>query len=293
MTSEPVEIRVGDVSIGGVLHRPTSSGPAPLVVRAPGWMSSAGAVHYRAYDTSLAEAGYAVLAVDYRGMGSSGHHPDPGRPFAMIEDLLAAVAFGSGLPEVDASRVGIFGTGGVGAGAAIAAASLDTRIRATAVMSAIADGRRWLREMRTAEQWADFLEQQRVERTAAVEGERERVEAIGDILIPPAVRAEIGFKSDVRDEVPRRVSRAVIDELLLFSPEVYAARLSPRALLVISCEHDPVVPDAHAQAIFERASAPKSRVVLTGTNSYQAHVSHRHLIVTELLGFYRQHLAPR
>ena len=56
------------------------------------------------------DAGYAVLAFDYRRFGESGGHPRQiVRVREQIADWHAAIAYAAGLPDVDADRVAIWG----------------------------------------------------------------------------------------------------------------------------------------------------------------------------------------
>ena len=87
------------------------------------------------YAQTLAERGYLTLAFDPSFTGESGGEPRyMASPDINTEDFMAAVDFLSVQDKVDPERVGILGICGWG-GMALNTAALDTRIKATAVMT--------------------------------------------------------------------------------------------------------------------------------------------------------------
>lgn len=287
-----VEFRVDGHTLRGTLTLPAElTSPPPIVVRAPGWMSVAAAPHYRQYDTALTTAGFAVLAIDYRGLGASDPATFSGSPFEMIHDVLGAVGRAAELSQVDRSRLGVFASGGIGAAAALVAASLDRRVRATALLSPIADGAAWMRHLRTAEEWRNLLGEQEADRTRAAGGqEREVISPVGGVMPETETRRRTGFKREISGELPASVSRKVVDDILMFTAIPAAARLSPRALLMISCETDIVVPDWHARRLYEAAHPPKQWIVLPDTTSYEAHNAHGSQIASDITAHFRRHM---
>ena len=87
------------------------------------------------YAQQLAERGFLTIAFDPSFTGESGGYPRfVASPDINTEDFCAAVDFLSTLPNVDENRIGIIGICGWG-GMALNAAAIDTRIKATAVMT--------------------------------------------------------------------------------------------------------------------------------------------------------------
>ena len=87
------------------------------------------------YAQTMAERGFLTLAFDPSFTGESGGQPRyMASPDINTEDFQAAVDFLSVQANVDPERVGIIGICGWG-GMALNAAALDTRIKATAVMT--------------------------------------------------------------------------------------------------------------------------------------------------------------
>ena len=87
------------------------------------------------YAKTMAERGFLTLAFDPSFTGESGGQPRyMASPDINTEDFQAAVDFLSVQENVDPERVGIIGICGWG-GMALNVAALDTRIKATAVMT--------------------------------------------------------------------------------------------------------------------------------------------------------------
>ena len=87
------------------------------------------------YAQTLAEQGFVTLAFDPSYTGESGGYPrNVASPDINTEDFSAAVDFLGLQKEVDRNRIGLLGICGWG-GMALNAAALDTRIKATAVMT--------------------------------------------------------------------------------------------------------------------------------------------------------------
>ena len=87
------------------------------------------------YAHEMAKRGYLTIAFDPSFTGESGGQPRyMNSPDINTEDFQAAVDFLSNQPNVDPEKIGIIGICGWG-GMALNAAAIDTRIKATAVMT--------------------------------------------------------------------------------------------------------------------------------------------------------------
>ncbi|HSM15982.1 MAG TPA: alpha/beta fold hydrolase [Gemmatimonadales bacterium] len=103
------------------------SHPVPCIVMAHGLGGTKDA-GLESYAVCFRDAGFAVLAFDYRHLGSSGGAP---RQLVWIpyqlEDYAAAVDYARGLAEVDAERIALWGTS-LSGGHVIVTAARDPRI---------------------------------------------------------------------------------------------------------------------------------------------------------------------
>lgn len=123
------------------LYRPVGVVDPPVLVMGHGYGATR---HMRlpAYGDRFARAGIAVLAFDYRYWGdSSGSPRQTLDPFKQVEDFLAAVSFARTLPNVDPSRVAVWGTAFSG-GHALSAAAKDSGIAAVVAQGPFVSGLR-------------------------------------------------------------------------------------------------------------------------------------------------------
>src|SRR6516165_8643281 len=99
----------GDICRGWLITPEGGAPPYPAVVMGGGWCYVKEIVMPH-YAKAIVAAGAAVLMFDYRHSGASEGEPrqliDPAK---QIEDFKSAVTFVSGLPEIDADNVGVWG----------------------------------------------------------------------------------------------------------------------------------------------------------------------------------------
>ena len=118
----------GGLSLAGSLDRPIDE-PCGLIVFCPEF----GGSHWSApaYVGALQEAGYAVLAFDFRNQGQSDHEPGYAPTHWVtdreVDDVLAALRYAAHRDDLADLPVGIFGVSR-GANAALAAAARSPRV---------------------------------------------------------------------------------------------------------------------------------------------------------------------
>ena len=122
------------------LTLPEGEGPHPVVLLIHG----GGATHAMMldqYERWFSQAGLAVVAFDFRHLGESGGLPRQLMSISRyFEDIDAALAFIRGRPELDASRVALWGTS-FGASHVVATAARRRDIAAAVVQCPILQGR--------------------------------------------------------------------------------------------------------------------------------------------------------
>ena len=112
----------------------------------------------------LTEHGYVVLTFDYKGWGESEGPRSRLAPYSRVADVPAALSFLSTLPEVDAERLGLYGTS-YGGATVVWAAAIDTRVKCVVSVVGIGNGRRWMRSVRRPDEFHHLLERARQDRT--------------------------------------------------------------------------------------------------------------------------------
>jgi len=267
----PVEFFSEGERISALWRTPdTVTGPLRAIVQGPGWLGLKDAKLYVRYHEALAEAGFGVLVIDYRGFGDSGG-PKELSPRVQLEDLVSAVTYLTTRDDVDPDAIGVFGTGGTGGGNAILLASVDPRVRAAVSQVPVADGEDWLHRMRSESDWLEFLSSLETDRKERViTGKGRRVHPREEIMVPAAERRTTTIKADVDDKIPNDVSFSAADEIIAYKP-IEAARTLTTPLLVIGVEGDAVTPTDHAERLYEAAQGPKKLVMQRHTTHYAAY----------------------
>jgi dienelactone hydrolase len=136
-----VDFRSGDSYCTAWLYLPhtVSQAPAPAVVMGHG-LGATREMGLAPYAERFAAAGLAVLVFTYRHLGDSGGEPRQVLSMAkQLADWDAALDYAAGLPEVDGSRVAVWGSS-LGGGHAIAVAARHPELRAAVAQCPFTDG---------------------------------------------------------------------------------------------------------------------------------------------------------
>lgn len=290
MNEQSVSFFSEGARIAGLLRLPEGRGPFPGIVQGPGWLGLKDAKLYLPYHEALTAAGFAVLIFDYRGFGDSGGDRETLSPRMQLEDLVNAVTYLQVRDDIDAARLGVFGSGGTGGGNAVLLAATDRRINCAVAQVPVADGGDWLRRMRSGEdEWQAFLSRLEQDRRARVlAGSGEMVHPREEIMIPSAERRTTTVKQDVDDRIPTSVPLAAAEEIIDYRPIDHAERV--RGLCVIAVADDLVTPTDHAVALYEEASAPKKLIVQYDTTHYAAYAQYGPVVIPQVVDWFRRHI---
>ncbi|HET7169336.1 MAG TPA: alpha/beta hydrolase [Candidatus Limnocylindrales bacterium] len=294
MRIEQVRFHSHGAVLAGTLMLPdTASAESPVaaVVQGPGWLGLRDAKLYQPYHDALSAAGIAVLVFDYRGFGDSEGDATYLDPRGQVEDYRSAATYLETRDDVDARRLGAFGSGGTGGGNAIMAAGIDARFKAMVSQVPIADGRDWLHRMRREHEWLEFLERLRVDRLErSRSGVGELVAPRDGIMVPTPERKATTIKADVDQRVPSQVALASAEAIFEYRPIDVVGDIAPRAAMFICVEHDATTPEDHSYDLYDAAGAPKRLVVQTGTTHYAAYEQYRDIVAPLIAEWFVTHL---
>ncbi len=264
---KPVTFYCEGRRINGVLSAPLGVRPAPAVIWSHGYGAYKDVLGGPLVGERLVPAGYVVLRIDHRGCGESEASPR-GRcvqGFESVVDLVAAISFLRGQPEVDPQRIGLIGESHGGA-AALMAAALDRRARSVVACDAFGDGGAWLRHMWQAKRGSEVYDQllQRAEDSA---GEEALTGSPRHVPVPEVIpygEADLRLFYQLCEEHPlwsREASLATVQSLGWLVPLALAERLATRPVRLIHGEKDETVPVEEAQALHRAISGSDLRVL--------------------------------
>jgi dienelactone hydrolase len=284
-----IEHRRADIISDGVrvnahlFHPAAAAGePLPVIIMSHGWGGTAAGLESQA--SAFAQAGYYVIAFDYRGWGESdartilsGPAPESGPdqrpirelreavdPLEQATDIFNVIHWAMGEPMIDRSRLGLWGTSFSGGLVAYVAAR-DPRVRA--LVSQVGYFGQSVANFPPAE-------------LARAYGDATR-RARGELPYPAPGAREIG---NLRG-APLR------EKFLLYAP-IEDIRLAKNcAMLFIAVEHEELFDNRrHPQLAFERAAEPKKYVVIPGIAHYGIYGEAREQATRLAIEWFDRHL---
>lgn len=264
-----VEFLSGGVTLRGWLQTPDGDGPFPVICLAHGF-SGVKELFLSDISAALAQFGFASVVWDHPCFGSSDGTPRYEiDPWAQVRGYRDAITFAAQQPEVDAERIGIWGTSYSG-GHVIPVAAFDKRVAAVACqvpfISGWANSRRVFRE----EEQAALAKRFEADWTARQNGaEPEMMDVFG----PAGSRCALPSPEEwdwVNEHellgTPLWENIATLRSVQMMSeyePGSFAHQVAvPFQMLVTST--DDVTPADIAQDAFATAREPKRLVVLKG-----------------------------
>jgi len=270
---EDIEFAAEDGTLlRGWLYRPENAPErCPLVVMAHGY-SATKEMHLDDFAEVFAAAGLAVLVYDNRNLGASDGAPRGEiDPWAQINDYRTAITFASGLPDIDADRIGVWGSSYSGAHVLVVAA-VDRRVRAVVsqvpLVSGLANARRLIRSDLFEGLRAAF-DADRVARYAGKEPEMIPVVYEDDPMSPCALPTADSHDFFLRfaERAPlwqNSVTLRSVEMFIEYEPGAYISHISPTPLLMVVAARDHLTVVDLAVAAFEQAREPKQLLVLPG-----------------------------
>ncbi len=255
--------------LSGWLYSPNGVGPHPAITMAHGF--AAVRKHgLERFALAFAEAGFAVLVHDHRGFGASGGCPRQDvDPWRQVSDWRRAISYLEARPDVDAHRLGIWGTSFAG-GHAILLGATDRRIRCVVAqvptISGFEQGRRRVAPDATADLEEAFASDDR----AVFHGEPRRLMQVvsSDPAVLVAMRgpdaARFFLQCAAQESWANEVTIRSVRSARAYEPGTWVSRVSPTPLLMIVALHDTMTMTDLALSAFEEALEPKRLVTIPG-----------------------------
>jgi len=241
------------------------TGRAPAIVMANA-ISAIKEITLPIYANRFAEAGFVVLAFDYRHFGESGGEPrNHIVPFEQQQDIRNAITWLRTLPEVDPDRMGGWGIS-LGGVHMLHLGAYDRRLKAVV---SVATGLNEAENMMGLAGFQSFLRMlngdhdQRLKNSSAAT----YIPAVsmpgkgGAMAFPEAYEFYTEAQKTYAPTYDNRLTLESLEYMFADHSEQAMHLITPTALLMIHGKKD-LIPVEAVQAAFERAGEPKKLVVL-------------------------------
>lgn len=274
-----VEFDANGTTLRGWLYTPDKgTGPFPAIVMAHGF-SALKEMGLDRYAEVFAAAGFACLVYDNRNLGASDGEPRFDiDPVAQMRDYRHAITYAQSRPEVNADRIGIWGTSYTG-GLVLMVAALDRRVKCVVSQVPFISGYETMSLVMPPEDHKAFYQMVEEERRSMAAGNPPSTVPIcrDDPTSPPTAPGRRTYQyfytytREKRLNWQNKVTIRSLDYRLEYEAMPYMERISPTPLLMIIADEDAITPTDIALRAFTRALEPKKAVLMRGDH-YDAYL---------------------
>lgn len=276
-----VEFDAAGTTLRGWLYVPDgATGPRPAVVMAHG-LSALKEMGLDDYAEVFVAAGLAVLVYDNRNIGASDGTPrDEIDPVAQMRDYRHAITFAQSRLEIDAGRIGIWGTSYTG-GLVLIVAALDRRVRAVVSQVPYISAHDTTVRAMTPEVQLDYQRMFVNDRAAMAAGAESKTVTVceDDPRKPADATTRMSFRyfshyvTTRKLAWPNRLTVRSLDLRQEYEAMPWMPRISPTPLLMVVASDDRITPADIARRAFEAAQQPKELLVIPGDH-YLPYIEH-------------------
>ena len=272
MARRDIEFDAEGVALRGWFYTAEgSSGPAPTIVMAHGF-SAVKEMYLDKYAEAFAAAGLNTLVYDNRNFGASDGEPRQEiDPWAQVRDYRHAITYATTLSEVDADRIGVWGSSYSG-GHVLVVAAIDRRVKTVACQVPLVSGHDNFRALVRADFIDGFRAGFDADRLARFEGKEPGMVPVvdKDPLAPSALPTPDSYSWFTETHELRapswrnEVTLRSVEMFTEYEPISYVPYISPTPLLIMPAQNDVLTPTDLAIAAYEKAREPKKLQILPG-----------------------------
>jgi fermentation-respiration switch protein FrsA (DUF1100 family) len=297
MTRQNVEFLSEGVTLRGWFY-PARGEPhhaTPAIVMAHGF-SAVKEQYLDRYAEVFSAAGFAVLVYDHRNFGDSDGTPrqevDPALQKRGYRD---AISYVSTRPEVDASRIGIWGSSFSG-GHVLEVAAIDRRVKCVVSQVPQISGYQSALRRTRADHVPGLLQRFQEDRKqrfaggppamlSAVSADPAQPCAMGGADSHAFFTETMSFAPNWRNEVTLRSAEMSREN----EPGVHIDRISPTPLLMIVADNDTLTATDLCLSAYEKALQPKTLAIISGGH-FSPYVEHFDTTSVKAVEWFAQHL---
>jgi uncharacterized protein len=276
---EDVEFDAEGVTLRGWLYRPDgAAGPVPTVVMAHGF-SAVKEMYLDGFAEAFAAGGLGALVFDNRNFGASDGEPRQEiDPWQQVRDYRHAITYAQTRSEVDADRIGVWGTSYSG-GHVLVLGAIDKRIKCVVAQVPLVSGFRNIQRLVRQDFLAPNREAMNADRAARYRGEAPAMVPVVDpdpmaTSALPTPDSWEWFSEAGKGKAPawrNEVTLRSVEMLMEYEPSAYLERISPTPLLMVVAALDHLTPSDLALEAYQQAREPK-RLVLLPDAHFDAYV---------------------
>ena len=267
-----IEFDAEGVVLRGWLYVPDgAAGPVPTVVMAHGF-SAVKEMYLDRFAEAFAAAGLGALVFDNRNFGASDGEPRLEiDPWEQVRDYRHAITYATTRPEVDADRIGIWGSSYSG-GHVLVVGAIDRRVKCVVGQVPLISGHRNARRIVRADFIAPvgaMFDEDRANRYAGKPPAMIPV-VDADPMAPSALPTPDSYTWFTETGATRapswrnEVTLRSVEMFWEYEPGAYVPYVSPTPLMIVVAAGDHLTVCDLAIEAFEQAREPKRLVILPG-----------------------------
>ncbi|WP_038966947.1 alpha/beta hydrolase [Bradyrhizobium diazoefficiens] len=285
----------GGINLSAWLYVPGGETPLPAITMAHGYGGTREHGVER-FALKFAENGFVVLLHDHRGFGRSGGEPRQDiDPWQQIKDWRRAISYLESREEVDADRIGLWGTSYAG-GHALVLGATDRRLRCVVSQVPTISGYEQSLRRVTPDLVAVVERTLAEDERAQLRGEPIRYQAL--VSSDPEVLASYHAPEAI-DFYRQSVSVGIWENKVtirstrlarMYEPGHWVSRVSPTPLLMVIADDDTLTLTDLELDAYERGLEPKKLVLINGGH-FEPYLRGFETAAGAAIDWFRSHLA--
>jgi uncharacterized protein len=256
---EDVEFQSEGYTMRGWLYSPDGPGPHPAIACGHGFTGVKEGFLHHDYPGVFAKAGFIVLAFDYPCSGAS-DGPLRGEldPIAQQKEYRDAITFLSDRADVDASRIGVWGTS-YGGGHVLTVAAYDRRIKCVVSQVPTISGYQNALRRNSPDGFVEKQREWEADRLHRLRGGKPgMIKALADDNMFTKMPPECSVNLDTH------VTTRTMEMYAEYEPAAFIERIAPTPLLMIIADTDTMTFTDEELAAYARAREPKALLIVPG-----------------------------